>query len=179
MVTTATPEAWYDIAVDIKDCVEDLLNEAVLRSCVITGEIAWDDCECGQLVVALTRLYTSNNFPNEGPGAGADAPCGVGVIAADITVSILRCSPVGDEDGKPPSCAELEDAALQSVQDAWAVTTGLRCCLADWYNDRAISNYQVNDTTFVGAQGMCQGSNTLVNVGLINGCLPCGSNGTS
>lgn len=172
----SNPADWFEIADSLKLCVESFIDPGVPRSCVITGEIAWDDCECGQLVVALATTFPYTEFPNPDEGAN-QTPCGSPKWATTYTVSMLRCSPETDTEA-PPTCEDLGAAARQSAADAVAVMNALRCCLRDLKRGREIIEYQIGTTTFVGAEGMCQGSATDVTVGILGGC-PCDDNGDS
>lgn len=185
MVTTADPLAVYRIAERLRECVAERLLDtpegAPARSCVIAGAIAWDDCECGQLVVSMRRAYFSTNFPNEAPSPPAPAgygPCGPPLMVAEYGISILRCAPSGGEGPEPPTCAELSTAAQSAAEDAWAVRWGAHCCLKSWRGSNdpevGITDYVFRGQPFVGPMGMCQGSELTVLVGIINACPPCG-----
>lgn len=173
MVEASDPLVWYDLADHLKTCVLERLNPGVLSACVVTGEIAWDNCECGELRVAIQQRYPSSQFPNEGTADATQPPCGAPLWVGGLAVSILRCAPGGGPDEDPPTCDELAAAAQQSVLDASAVENGLWCCLRTMQDSRDIANFQIGTTTFVGAQGMCQGSVTQLFVGLVGGCRPC------
>lgn len=151
------------------------------RSCVIAGGIAWDDCECGQLVVAIGQTSQSQNFPNPLQAGAESSPqsrCGARIVMFDYTASILRCAPE-TSDEHPPACEELDTAAQVATIDAWAVRTGILCCLKelastnDDNNARHIQDYVLGNQPFVGPAGLCQGSEQAVLVGINNVC-PCG-----
>lgn len=185
MVTTADPLATYQIAENLRECIMSRLagtpEGEPPRSCVISGGIAWDDCECGQLVVAINRTYFSSNFPTEGNAAPAppgNSRCGPPIMVIEYIVSMLRCAPSGGDDPNPPTCAELETAAQSAEHDAWAVLWGTHCCLKAWSKasaspDVRISDFLLRPHNRVGPQGMCQGSELTILVGLINACPPC------
>lgn len=177
MYLASDPASWFEIADQMRLCAETFIEVPVLRSCTITGEIAWDDCECGQLVVSLGTTFPYTTFPNPGVSDGSMTPCGAPTWATEYTVSILRCSPETETDA-PPSCEALGAAARLSAADAAEVNNALRCCLRDLKRSRDINDFQIGITTFVGGEGMCQGSNTLVTVGLLGGC-PCDDDGAS
>lgn len=182
--SNANPFAVFDIASHIKDCVLERLEMTSKglpeRACVISGELAWDECECGQLTVAIVSEYESNGTAI--PRAGAENPgrrsCGPPLYVANYVVTMLRCAPTGTNTA-PPTCAELEAFARMSTEDAWAVRLGVICCL-----DEAISNRLPNGTklyrdfvvgtqTRIGPQGACGGSALPVSVTIDNGCYPC------
>lgn len=178
-ITTKDPLAFFDLADTLRACVEDRLDEPVIRSCVITGEVAWDECECGQLVVSLQRQYPTSSFPNEGGDETTpQSSCGSPLWVGEFNISILRCSPETDT-AAPPACSELGKAANLSIRDGWAANAGAWCCLKDLKNNRDVNRFEIGTTTYVGAAGLCQGSSTIVRVGVINACLPCDDDGPS
>lgn len=181
MPTTSDPLAVYTIAEQIRMCAHERLAAISAgepaRSCVIAGKIAWDDCECGQLVVAINHTYLSNDFPQPAAGNPGNKHCGPSIMVISYTVSILRCSPTG-QDQSPPTCDDLAEAARVAVLDADAVRWGVWCCLKSMSRVTEvpalkIHNFQMGAQPMVGAQGVCQGSELSVLVGVINSCPPC------
>lgn len=180
----ATDARIYGIAQTLLTCATVRLDEteagAPDRACVITGPIAWDNCQCGQLIVAITNSYTSNNFPTPSASTAASfgtGRCGEPIIAYTLTISMLRCVPISDNQGNPPSCEALAASALQTVIDASAVRDGILCCLSDLIRDRddngslVLTGFVAGNQDFV-TGGMCGGSTMVVTVGLLNRC-PC------
>lgn len=183
MVTAAEPLAIYQVAENLRECVHNRLATtpagAPDRSCVISGAIAWDDCECGQFVVSIGQSYFSSNFPAQGSLANApgNRRCGPPILVVQYTLSILRCAPIGGDDLDPPTCAALDEAARIAEYDAWAVRFGAHCCLSAWSKcndpDVSISDFEYRGQARVGPEGACQGSELVVLVGLTNACPPC------
>lgn len=174
----------FAIAQRLLDCALDRLadtpSDVPPRACVITGPIAWDDCECGQLVVAITDSFTSSNFPTPSASTAASfgtGRCGEPILGYTLTISMLRCVPVGNEQGNPPSCNELAASALTSVQDASAVSAGILCCLSgmlrekDAHGTPVITGFTAGKQDFV-TGGMCGGSAMTIQIALLNYC-PC------
>jgi hypothetical protein len=182
--SNANPFAVYDIAQHIKQCVLERLemtSEGLPeRACVISGELAWDECECGQLTVAIANEYESNG--TAAPRAGAENPgrrsCGPPLYVANYVVTMLRCAPTGTNTA-PPTCDQLEAFARMSTEDAWAVRTGVICCLDDAISTRLpngtrlYNDFVVGTQTRIGPQGACGGSALPVSVTIDNGCYPC------
>jgi hypothetical protein len=182
--SNANPFAVYDIAVKIKECVLERLattTEGIPeRACVISGELAWDECECGQLTVAIQTENETNG--TQQPRAASENPgrraCGPPLYEANYMVTMLRCAPTGT-DTDPPTCAELETFARMSTEDAWAVRTGVICCLDEAISarlpngTRLYRDFVVGTQTRVGPQGACGGSQLPVSVVIDNGCYPC------
>lgn len=174
----------------MRDCVLEWLTEwtsegAPDRSTVETGDLAWDECECGQLAINLLQAYPSESFPSprglSGPEGGARSdsnPCGPQFFVFLYEVTMLRCAPVASPSGEAPSAEAVTDAARISTEDAWAVRAALQCCFSDLSRrrpgqPRVIERYMMDTQTFIGSQGMCQGSSMQVAVAIHNGCYPC------
>lgn len=144
----------------------------IARKCLVPGDIAWDDCQCGQLVMSENRRYGSRAFASEAPDL--DAECGEPVLTIDVTVSLTRCVPGPDDNGNPPDCAALQTSALQLLKDKNDIRRTLMCCLTALYNDHSTRPQllgfiiQGQDTT--GPSGGCAGSDTNFLVGFPNGC---------
>lgn len=189
--TNANPFAMYDIATRIKGCILPYLEGTSKglpdRTCVAAGLIAWDNCECGQLVVSMQRKNEVNapNLPRSAAVNPGRRECGPPLMQADFLVSMLRCAPSGggvDGNGNvmPPTCEELDAAARVSSEDAWAVMAGVTCCLAEAIKTRQEDgtklyvDFTIGQQTFVGPDGMCMGSELPVSVVIDNGCYPCG-----
>lgn len=183
--SNANPFAAYDLAVLMRECIEPFLAGTTSgmpdRSCVTSGEIAWDDCECGQLVVSIVDGFEAgNNFEESATSATAGRrACGPPKFVFSYLVSMLRCAPGMGENGEPPSCDELDAAARVAVEDAWAVRAGIVCCLTSAVKDRLpngtkhIVDFTIGTQTFVGPNGFCQGSDVPVTITIQNGCYPC------
>ena len=182
--SNANPFAGFDIGVHIKDCVLERLatttDGAPARACVVAGEIAWDDCECGQLTVAMGPMYEASGTTlaratTETPGR---RECGPPLFVFTYVVTILRCAPTGTNTA-PPTCDELEAAARGASEDAWAVRAGVICCLSSAISDQLPNgtklyvDFTTGTQTFVGPQGACMGSALPVTVTIQNGCYPC------
>lgn len=174
----------YTVAQRLLDCASDRLEETSegvpARVCVLTGPIAWDECQCGQLSVAITNSYPSSNFPTPSANTAASfgsGRCGEPINVFTLTASMLRCVPVSDDAGNPPSCEALAASALVSVEDAFAVRAGILCCLTTMLRERDLNGTSVIMGFTVGSQdfvtgGMCGGSVMTVQVGILSFC-PC------
>lgn len=166
----------YVNAQRIRDCVLDWLGEddAPARACVVAGNVAWDDCECGQLTVAFTQDSASANFPNPSSTTNQQwsmRSCGHPLVVWELNVTLLRCAPTG-EGQDAPSCQELEDYALRVVQDAIAVRKSVECCLQTLYSEKDVSgrklitDWLTSSQYFVGPNGGCGGSNLPITIGM-------------
>jgi len=186
--TNAQPFAGFNIAERLRECIEPFLagTETGLpaRSCSHAASpegIAWDDCECGQLIVAMTGAHPTIAFPNpwtgdENQGMGK---CGPPLFVFNYTVSMLRCAPVMGENGEPPPCDAVTAAARVSIEDAWAVRAGIMCCLCAGVTrdpdtgDKPFERYWVGPQLMTTPAGGCQGSTISLSIGVKNGGYPC------
>lgn len=140
----------------------------IKRLCVVPGEIAWDECECGQLVVAEQRRYPSNNFPLE--EVDHTAECGAPWLCVVFLISLARCVPGVTTNGKPPSCAALQASAQQLSLDMGHIRNAVECCLNVAYDNHSVTAYELGAQEIQGPQGNCIETNLMVTVGITNGC---------
>lgn len=177
--------AAYDLAERLRVCAHDRLAAtdagAPPRSCVIAGGIAWDNCECGQLTVAITSAYPSAKFPTPSANTAAEfaqGKCGQPLLVFEMTITMLRCVPGMNDNGDPPPCDQLAESALTTVLDATAVREGVLCCLQTMLREKdalgypIVQGFTVGVQAMVGPEGNCGGSALPVQLALIAGC-PC------
>ena len=133
---------------------------AKMRTCLLVpGAIAWDGCDCGQLAQTIQRIYPTQIFPADASDVPVRGGCGPGgALVFEVLLSVLRCVPGLDGQGRPPTCAKLLTSALEIQGDAYAMRKAVSCCLADFARDRQIIKYSVGGTNFVGPEGGCGGS---------------------
>ncbi len=181
--TNADPFAGFELAEHLIDCIRPYLAGTSLglpaRMCAHTGDIAWDDCECGQLVVSLVNMFESASFP--APWSGEEnagvRKCGPPLFVFQYTVSMLRCA--AGADGETPPCPALSAAARTATEDAWAVRAGITCCMCSGVTrdpdtgDKLFERFWVGPQTMDGPAGGCQGSVMSVMIGVKNGGYPC------
>jgi hypothetical protein len=174
-VSYTQPTAIWDQANALLLCVSaelaGLEAGAPARSLVSPGaEIAWDDCQCGQLTVHVLRAFPSDKFPIlklDGPFTR----CAPKLTVVEFVVTILRCVPVQDDQGRAPAAAKLHAAALTDQLDRAAVRRGIVCCLTA-EDPRRQLNFLMQEQLAIGSEGECMGSEQHVFVGLPN-CLDC------
>jgi hypothetical protein len=170
------PDAMFNMAERLLDCAGAALAAtdagAPARALVATGaEIAWDNCECGQLSVHVLRTYPADTFPVL-KQSGPYERCQTTFTVVEYVVTILRCVPVQDDSGQPPVPAAMTAAARTDFTDRWAVRSGVMCCLAD-DNPLTRNPMLVQEQLAIGDEGMCAGSELHVLIGFSN-CNPCG-----
>ena len=134
------------------------------------AQVAWDHCECGQLTVHIGTSYPVDQFPaikTAGPFRG----CSSKFQVVEFVITVLRCVPTSEDDGDPPTGAQLSDAAYVEHVDRWCLQRGVRCCFPPT-DPRKLDLMLVGEHLPVGGEGMCSGSELHVLVALPN-CLPC------
>jgi len=168
----------WDAAERLLTCVHQALAEtpdgAPARHCVVPGAlVAWDDCECdgGQLTVHVVNSVPSRDFPFQVTAPPFDPGCLYPYTVVHLVVTMLRCVPVQDDRGRPPTCAALSAAAHTALSDRWAMQRGAVCCWSD-VDPLVRPKVLLQDHLSVGGDGHCAGSELHVMVGLKN-CLPC------
>lgn len=163
----------YEVAQAIVACVYEAVDHdddlSIERVGVVPGaEIAWDNCECGQLVIAQQRRFPSLRFPTE--EIDFQAECGDPWLVVDYTLSLARCTPTTNEDQSSPAIVDLEAAAAQQSTDADAARNAIVCCLDALFNTHQVAAYQVMGVTMPGPGGLCQAIEITILVGWLNGC---------
>lgn len=134
------------------------------RACTAPGavsQIAWecpDKCtgegDGGSLTVVTNRLYISSAFPNQ----SLSDPCEPATTVADVSVVLLRCVPVFDENLNAPSCEALDRAAQIQNIDMMAMLQAARCCVPNRPGRQRKMRTVVGDFRTIGPQGGCAGA---------------------
>jgi hypothetical protein len=112
--------AAWDIAETMRECAHTWLTDQTTlgppdRSFVHVGDVAWDNCECGQLAVTIQEMYPSQSFPMEAglitAAAGGvtvgNRACAAPLFVVGYLVSIVRCVPSGDGRSPPTPAAPV------------------------------------------------------------------------
>lgn len=156
-----------DCAYEDVDHTGDL---ALNRVGVVIGEIADDDCQCGQLVISEQRRYPSRDFPVE--EVDHQAECGEPWLVVDALLSLTRCVPGPDGSGNPPSVADLSAAASQLSTDMGRVRRAVLCCLTALYDlhDQGVEAFELGAQDVTGPLGGCAGFTLRVLIGYTNDC---------
>lgn len=157
------PLAFYNLLSEVVDEVNTELGTTAAgspdRVCVVPGQIAWDDCECGQLAGTINQWFFSNDFPaSSSPGVLTVSACQAAWVVADMGISILRCAPGPIGDDLAPTCERLDEAAQTHIIDAHTVRNTVACLLQDMKNDDRIVDYGISGQVATGPAGMCVGS---------------------
>lgn len=126
------------------------------RVAIYPAAIAWDSCDqCGLLALAQTRLYLSEDYPNEAAVSNSmQAP----YLISDCVVQAIRCAPVPDDRGNPPSVTLIESSALTVSMDQVTVLCTVLETLDDLTDNNIIVDYVIRQSMESGPQGACVGS---------------------
>lgn len=131
--------AVYPILADLAYCLcqEYIAADETLCYCGVepaTGvPINVGECEggaCGAATVRLVRVYPSSRFPD----ADINGTCTT-LLVAEVVVTVLRCVPVGHDDGSNPSALEYTHWAQQQYADMAAMRRAISCCFAGEHAD--------------------------------------------
>ncbi len=162
----------YEIAEAIVQCAYDAVPHdgdwPISRVGVVPGEVAWDECECGQLAIQEVRRYGSIRFPDEELRPQDD--CGEAWVCHVFQLSLARCSPGPDDSGHPPAMSALASIAERMSIDMTAVRKAVYCCLNEKYDANEIHAFIINDVTVVGPSGLCVGFTLDFTVGYTSDC---------
>lgn len=102
------------------------------RRAVVPGDprtIAWD---CEQLTVSMVGIGYGQALDEASPSRRAGSPTSVsGLRHAILAVTLVRCTPVGKEDGTPPTVAELDAAGRVFFRDCGMISQALMTYCSD------------------------------------------------
>ncbi len=183
-----TSPSFVAIVTGLSGCVIGALEQtpagAPCRQCSLlpTQQIPWDNCgapcqdgSCGgQVAFAIREVYGSEVFP--APLTGVSwRKCGPKYRVARVVVSVTRCVPTMDQNGRPPDCADELLAAITLENDRTAVRQALADCLCVTTTARPplVSEWLIGASTTVGELGGCAGVETEFLVGVRVACA-CG-----
>jgi hypothetical protein len=133
---------------------------APVSACVRPGsQVAWDDCECGQLTVHHTSMWPTDHFPSQ-KGEPPWTKCEPKLWAVTLAVTMLRCSPE-TSDASTVDCEVWENTVRVQDSDIQAMQQGVFCTLAGQF-------HVITQHVTVGPEGSCVGSELTVIVGVPN-----------
>ena len=125
------------VLAELSACLCAELGETVPCFCgvIVGNDIPLEyagECEeeCGAAYVRLVNAFPSINFPQQDTASGCTS-----LMAYTISVGVVRCAPVGDDRGNPPTPEEVQKLTDQLLSDMHAIRRAVRCCLADKFED--------------------------------------------
>lgn len=98
------------------------------------ADLNTDLCCEGFAYVRLGTVFASDAFPEEDINRQADSNCPPPSWAVELVAGIVRCVPVGGENGEMPTCADWTSAAVQNFADAQALRAAA-CCFIQQVRD--------------------------------------------
>jgi hypothetical protein len=135
---------------------------------IVPGAIAWDGCDqCGQLALAATRPYLSDQFPIEAVVTSTMGPQPGAILCNDMVVQIIRCAPEPQGNELAPTVEALDASAQVVTADAYAVMCATVDVLSTMETAGEILDFMVRQQVYVGPQGACVGSELQFVVGVI------------
>jgi hypothetical protein len=159
---------FFRVITGVGDCIVAELNATPqsggvppgMRLCYpVVGEVAQDNCNCGQLTLTVQQEGNSYTFPQLSnsvqPGVSG---CFVGDPVALIQIQLDRCVSGPTNLGQTvvsPSCANMRADALKLYADAEVIKRATACCLAEMKRNRIIRNYTLPQVSYLGPQGNC------------------------
>lgn len=122
------------------------------RHYITHGPPSWDTCcDEGQLTINVDRIYQFDNFPTQ---TNKPSTC-YKELAADITLTLLRCYPANlKDDGSFPTAAEQQAAAESLNRDFVLLTKATICCLSEKGKEQP---FLFQGARPLGPQGGCAG----------------------
>lgn len=81
------------------------------------------DASCGVAYVRVVGAFPTSSFPEPMVNAGCNT-----LMAYNIAVGVLRCWPVGEEDGGPVDPDELRALSLDLLTDMNIIRKAIQCC---------------------------------------------------
>jgi len=143
--------------VELADCVCEHLEVAGSGPTCWCGiypgaSVSWDYCgECDSGKCGMGYIRPDIAFPYETfPTPTLDESC-ERTIAWRFEVGVVRCIPTMEEDGSLPSPADVSEAAVNLLQDQWALHKAIRCC------EFTRGSIVLESWTPTGPQGGCVG----------------------
>ncbi|MET8352642.1 hypothetical protein [Micromonospora sp. NPDC005206] len=173
-VAQVADDVAWPVAVRLRELVGDALAEALGGApavcAVVPGrDVAIDSCCDGQAWVRIVRTYPvlAGDFPN-----GRGTPLGAGndpgaFWAVELGAGSARCAPSPDDQGNPPTGAELERSAAELADDAGRIR---RAVLCELQKVESVEDVWIGEQSSVGPSGGCVGQEVLVAV-MTNVCV--------
>ena len=159
-------DRWYVLGTALVTQTRAALSASVSRAGMVPGDIVWDECCEGALMVSLPRLYRSEVFPEE-----AEAPVGVSCPApyevGEYTVSVIRCAPVPQGQDPAVPADDLDTSAGLLAQDMTEAMTAVLRYLCGLKRDDEITDFLVNPAETAGPEGDCVGFTLRVRIALV------------
>ena len=120
------------------------------RRGVTVGQVPWGVCD--QLWVSIGRAAVTNNPPVEGT-VDSQGQCAAAFFLGTLTVALIRCFPVVDAAGNPPSPAAVGAVAQAIAADEQTLAAVVPCALADQVAEYLLADYTFTSIEMIGPEG--------------------------
>jgi len=141
----------------------------IARTLLTPGEVADDDCMCGQLTINEVQRYTSGDFPAP-LVQGTTDNCGAPWLVVELKVTLARCVPTALDDSDPPSTVDLTAAAVQFSNDQGVIRKSAGCYLRPLFDSHQLASFDLGTQIPRGPTGGCIAGELQVFIGFTNGC---------
>lgn len=160
------PLKWHTVAAALEQAIYAELDVTPSRHGVVPGAIAWDECDCGLLAVSVGQIYLTEQFPDPALRRISNA-CDAPWEAAEIIMQVVRCAPTPDDNGNPPTVAELDASAREILRDAYEMMRAVSVKLCQMNEAREISDFILRPLNPQGPSGACGGNELRAVVSLL------------
>lgn len=158
---------WYSVTSALVTAVYAALTSKPDRYGVVPGVIPWDACDCGMLAGTVNMTFLSEVFPEQQTGVVGN--CTAPWEVSEIVIQIIRCAPVSEINGKPPT-VQAQDACARLVrQDAAQTLQSVSQKLCAMKDANEIIDSVMTSQLIRGPEGGCVGTELRVMVGLPRG----------
>lgn len=117
----------YETAKALLTAVEEVFQDAFVelpeRRYVHLGNVAIDNCEA---LIIQVEAAGNGSVVRRGEAFDNVQPGHVWRNVVDFSIWILRCVPVMDDSGNPPSVDAEDESSLELMTDMWTLWNGMR-----------------------------------------------------
>jgi len=158
---------WYTVTSALVTAVYAALTSKPERSGVVPGVIPWDACDCGMLAGSVSMTYLSDTFPEQQHGVIGN--CTAAWEVSEIVLQIIRCAPVSQVNGQPPTVKDQDTCAQLVRRDAAQLLQAVSIKLCAMQDANDIVDGLITVQQIRGPEGGCVGTELRCQVGLPRG----------
>lgn len=142
MVDITEDQGIYPVLAELNACLCTALGDSSPCFCgILVGEVIpteyvgscvdeHGEPSCGVAYVRVTGAFPTEQFPDPLITGSCNT-----IMAYNVSVGILRCASVGEEDGGPVDPEEMEKLTLQLLGDMKAIRRAIQCCFLRAFPD--------------------------------------------
>jgi hypothetical protein len=148
-------------------------GNAPARVALVPGAVSWDTCQCaGELYGTVLATGLASVFPTPAPDASG-LNCPPPYVVVTVGVAMLRCAPVPDTNGNPPSTEAQAASAAQVLTDAATIRASVTCGLRALVTAGSLADWAIGAEAPLGPEGGCTGTTLSFTLGFLNGDCGC------